>query len=77
MYKGVKGDRTAGMLRGWGRVSVELEWEQGQDCLGYVDFNVGLLFILRVEALKQVVGVEIEKWECHDLIYGWKKKELI
>lgn len=51
--------------------------EQGAGYLGHVGFNVGLVFILRVEALKQMVGVEIEGWECHDLVHGWKNGELI
>lgn len=35
------------------------------------------MFILRGEALKQVVGVEVEGWECHDRIYVWKNRDLI
>lgn len=53
-------------------MSVEPEWKQGPDCAGCAGINYGLIFILRGEALKQVVRVEIEG-ECHDLIYGWKK----
>lgn len=53
-------------------MSVEPEWKQGPDCAGCAGINYGLIFILRGEALKQVVRVEIEG-ECYDLIYGWKK----
>lgn len=57
-------------------MSVKPEWKQGPDCAGLVGINHGLIFSLRVEALKQVVRVEIEG-ECYDLIYGWKNWELI
>ena len=49
-----------------------LEQEQEPDGLGHVGFDVGLVFILRVESLEQVVGVEIEDWGRHDLIYAGK-----
>lgn len=52
-------------------------WERGPDCSVRVGLHRSLMFILRVEGLKQVVGVEVEGWECHDLIYDWKNGELI
>lgn len=53
------------------------KWEQRADRSGRVGRNWGLIFIPRAEALKQVVGVEVKGWECHDLIYDWKNGELI
>lgn len=54
-----------------------LEWKQEPDGLGHVGFDVGLISILRAEALEQIAGVEIQGWDCHDLVYGWENGELI
>lgn len=58
-------------------MSVKPQWEEGPDCAGRVGLNQDLISILRVEALKQMVGMEVEEWKCHDLICSWENGELI
>lgn len=47
-------------------MNVKPEWKQGLNCAEHVGINHGLIFILKVEVLKQVVRVEF------DLVYGRK-----
>lgn len=61
-----------GHLKGEEVMSVKPQWEQGPDAGRACWLNQGLISILGVEALKQMVGVEVEGCECHENRKNWE-----